>query len=348
MRTARLEFEKNTSAGSNATKIEILLTDGYSTSTHLQDEQEAQLAAAENITIFAIGIADYNYQVDETFLRHLTDLTGGTNGNHYFFVRNNAELLRAYEAIGVIINQHITKISTINVVPDGTKIGSLWFPNMTYVSNSAYVNNGSVVQQKEPVIANVNDNYTLSWPIDPMSIGGRWVLNYTLILNRTGPARPAGFTSNVNVNPYDSSELPFTQYFYSDIINVGTNGTMINTRIMNIDFTLPTMGSNISQPYQVVAWNVMYNSTGTYRQLVEFAPAGTNDFRPIASGFSGSQSAPFDTVWDIAKMGIGPGVYTIRITATDGMFTVSATRDIRISYTSGKINLGQPDTKVPY
>jgi hypothetical protein len=171
-----------------------------------------------------------------------------------------------------------------------------------------------------------------------------------MFVNRTGPAHPAGFDSNVYVQPYDNTKSSFIQYFHSDIVNVGTNGTLTDTSIMNIDFRLPTEDYNVAQPYQVIAWNVTYNVTGTYSQLVEFAPYGTEDYRPIASGFSSNAlgTSPFDTVWDLAKMGIGKGRYTIRITATDGMFTASATRNVSISYMSGSISIGQPETKVPY
>jgi hypothetical protein len=80
--------------------------------------------------------------------------------------------------------------------------------------------------------------------------------------------------------------------------------------------------------------------------VVEYAPFGTNDFRPIASGFSGSASASFSTVWDLARMNVGRGRYTIRITATDDQFMTMATRDVEINYMSGLITIGQPEDKV--
>jgi hypothetical protein len=129
---------------------------------------------------------------------------------------------------------------------------------------------------------------------------------------------------------------------------IGESGNLSSTDMLDVSFVLPVEGYDIAQPYQVIAWNVSYNATGSYSQLVEFTPAGTNDYRPIASGFGSNKSGSFDTVWDIAKMGVGKGLYTIRVTATDGMFMAIATRDVRISYLSGLINIGDTDVKVPY
>jgi hypothetical protein len=166
--------------------------------------------------------------------------------------------------------------------------------------------------------------------------------------NMPGSTYPIGPGSMGLFTPFDNASAFYNLDILSDPVYIGDSGNLSSPDMLNVSFTLPTEGYIISQPYQVIAWNVSYNGTSSYSQLVEFAPYGTNDYRPIASGFGSDLSGSFDTVWDIAKMGVGKGRYTIRITATDGMFTASATRNVKVSYTSGLINLGEPDTKLPY
>ncbi len=134
----------------------------------------------------------------------------------------------------------------------------------------------------------------------------------------------------------------------SGLVIIGDSGGMSSADVLNVSIKVPTEDYNLEQPFQLITWNVSYNNTGTYTQLVEFAPWGTDEYRPIASGFVGDHSSSFDTVWDLSQAAIDKGKYTIRVTATDGMFIASGIRNVTISYLSGKISIDSPDTKVIY
>jgi hypothetical protein len=209
-------------------------------------------------------------------------------------------------------------------------------------------NNESTWHAVSPTITFNGTHYMMSWDIDPVRIGGSWRLTYMVSANLTGSTHPVGLGSIGVFTPFENASAIYNRDILSDAIYIGDSGNLSATDMLNVSITLPTEGYNIAQPYQVIAWNVTYNATGAYSQLLEFAPEGTNNYRPIASGFGSDQSGSFETVWDIAKTGVGKGRYTIRITATDGMFIASATRGVVVSYMSGEINLGEPSVKLPY
>lgn len=103
-----LEADKQ-STGQAADKVLILLTDGASNAGHIDPIQAAELAAAENMKIYTIGIGasrgmnsfglnlmrGINSELDEATLKAIADKTGG----QYFRAHNVHELERIYRIL---------------------------------------------------------------------------------------------------------------------------------------------------------------------------------------------------------------------------------------------------------
>ncbi len=125
-------------------------------------------------------------KVDEAFLRDLASKSKGK----YFFVKNMAQLLAAYNVIGQDIKESITETSMINVTIEQNGMG---VDNVSYVPGSAYTmlnNSTSTLTQVEPYF-NETDN-TLGWMVNPIKLGYNWTLTYKVRADVKGFTHPVG------------------------------------------------------------------------------------------------------------------------------------------------------------
>ena len=96
----------------------ILLTDGDDTISQMNMHDAIERAQKAEVLVYAIGIGDrYNFNVNESALRKITDQTGG----RAYFPRNERELREAFTQIQHDLReQYLVAYSPTNKVRDGS------------------------------------------------------------------------------------------------------------------------------------------------------------------------------------------------------------------------------------
>ncbi len=347
MQNARWEFENHTKTRPDEMYVEVLMTDGWSDEDKAYIERaEVPRAVTNGITLYTIGIGNDHSEVNETFLSWAASETGG----HYYFVKDASELNEAFKDIGRRIEQNVsTSNSYIDVnMNKSQNLNASWSNNLSYVPGTAFTmvnRNLSTLKSSEPNTS-VSEYYnTYNWNITPIGLGENWTLNYTLKADKRGYAYPIGNTSigvfqmvrESNVTEWDSV------YFHSDYVLVDDNLTdnMTDPNYLSISIVSPENNAEINYGFMPITWDVNYNNTiDNYTQVLEYAPAGTNDYKLIAMGFSSNKTKQrFNYDWDISNIQLEPIKYTLRIRASDSLFYAEESRTIQMEYIPGQISI---------
>ncbi len=129
-------------------KIQVLLTDGRET-RNSDPEGRAAEAAAQNVTIYAIGLGD---DVDEPQLMLIANLTGG----NYYFSPTSEELMSIFTQIAVQLQEGWVEVGGANIDNYGatcyspnmcTKFSSGVYPNTMMLQNRKFTFSGAYVAE---------------------------------------------------------------------------------------------------------------------------------------------------------------------------------------------------------
>jgi hypothetical protein len=349
MYLARQQFELHPNPRPDVEKIEVLLTDGDAingTLTAAQEkalcQQEAALAVADGIKIYTIGIGNTPSDVDGPFLQNLADMTGGT----YQFCSNYQQIWDAFKNIGYQLEQNISTTSDLNIVPEMTQIAGVWYNNTTFIPGTGRTwTDGNTsnpgVYSQEPGIYRNGNMYNLTWNIDPIKLSHTWTLKYQVRADKVGYTHPIGNTSFAAIHVYNSSDIVPVP-LESDMVYVSSNLTdnMTDLNMLSIQISMPYDGYPITQPTQDLLWNVNYHGIATYTVIKEYAPYGVANpkWTPIGGVDSSDHSQMFSDIWSLGSH-VTPGKYTLRIRATDGLFSASSLVNFTVQYVPGQINV---------
>jgi hypothetical protein len=180
-------------------KVIILLTDGV-WNGFVDPIDEARRAAANNITIFTIGLepAPGNPPLDELLLQEIANMTGG----QYFYAYDAAQIPEIYLIIAAYIGNLAGRDK--DITDANPMVRDVLPPWIVLVPDSFSI---------DPETNYVNDTgfRILEWNISQISIGECWEVSFSVKSTRLGW---------VYTNDVETSRVSYIDYFDGDIFKL--------------------------------------------------------------------------------------------------------------------------------
>lgn len=308
-------------------KYIVLLTDGYSQYPD-DDITAAQAAAAQNITIYTVGIG----MPDEATLKNIAQITGGT----YTKVTSLPDLVNTFSAIA----NNMTDVAGYNIsLCTFTNYTNGISPDTLYVPNSSIITQPNGVKvQKDPIIIrdDSDDMYNLIWDgLGNLSYNQNMTIFYQLKVKTAGNITPITDDSYVEFWMGNESMRSSVEAPTLNVKPLPDNITGLAPPDLAVSIVTPLENSTTTSQRMLISWNTIYTGSDTYDQIVECN--GINLLPLAPSGYTSGTTEPWQYTWDISTM--PSGYYSIKVFAYDSYCNSTAWVNVTIDHSTGKIRL---------